>query len=169
MTFLLSYKNIEKRHLWVRPMGGCNSTLQAAWYVRHAHWARLCYVPFVIWCLWITSTKWLLILCSFHGRPFARVPYVFLIKNIGRWLPWVLQGSTGRFYKDDIVHNHSAHGYDITRVEGRVDIYAWYCYMLNKIKQKWTKPVIHINRESDPVTLRMKVNMSDGTSKIKLR
>ena len=28
-------------------MGGWNSTLQAAWYVRHAHWARLCYVPFV--------------------------------------------------------------------------------------------------------------------------
>ena len=37
--------NIEKRQLWVRPMGGWNSTLQAAWYVRHAHWARLCYVP----------------------------------------------------------------------------------------------------------------------------
>ena len=26
---------IEKRQLWVRPMGGWNSTLQAAWYVRH--------------------------------------------------------------------------------------------------------------------------------------
>ena len=51
-------ENIEKRQLWVRPMGGWNSTLQAAWYVRHAHWARLCYVPFVIWWLWITSTTY---------------------------------------------------------------------------------------------------------------
>ena len=45
-------------------MGGWNSTLQAAWYVRQAHWARLCYIPFVIWCLWTTSTIWLLILAS---------------------------------------------------------------------------------------------------------
>ena len=46
---------------------------------------------------------------KFHGRPFARVVYVFLMKDIGRRLPWVLPGSTGRFYKDDAVHNHSAH------------------------------------------------------------
>ena len=44
---ILFYKNIEKRRLWVRPMGGWNSNLQAAWYLRHAHWARLCYVPFI--------------------------------------------------------------------------------------------------------------------------
>ena len=42
----------------------------------------------------------------FHGRPFARVLYVFLMKDIGRWLPWVPPGSTGRFYKGDVVHNH---------------------------------------------------------------
>ena len=49
-------------------MGGCNSTLQAAWYVRHAHWARLCYFPFetyLVWCLCIISTIiWLLMLSS---------------------------------------------------------------------------------------------------------
>ena len=46
-------------------MGGWNSTSQAAWYVRHAHWACLCYVPFVIlWRSWITSTILLLILTS---------------------------------------------------------------------------------------------------------
>ena len=85
---------IGKRQLWVRPMGSWNSTLQAAWYVRHAHWACLCYVPFVIWCLWITSiyTIWLLILSSsmvvdnqfhkFYGRPFTRVLYLFLMKDI---------------------------------------------------------------------------------------
>ena len=63
-AFGVFYKNIEKRQLWVRPMGGWNSTLQAAWYVRHAHWACLCYVPIEIWCLWITSTISLLILSS---------------------------------------------------------------------------------------------------------
>ena len=45
-------------------MGGWNSTLQAAWYVRHAHWAWLCYVPIEIWCLRMTSAIWLLILSS---------------------------------------------------------------------------------------------------------
>ena len=35
-------------------------------------------------------------------------------------------------FKDDVVHNHSAHGYYITRMEGGVR-YAWYCcYMLNR-------------------------------------
>ena len=59
------YRNIEKRQLWLWPIGGWNSTLQAAWYVRHAHWACLCYVPIeIIWCLWITSTIWLFILSS---------------------------------------------------------------------------------------------------------
>ena len=117
---------IEKRQLWVRPMGGWNSTLQAAWYVRHAHWARLCYVPFVIWCLWITSTIWLLTLSCTSFM--------------------VLPGSTGRFYKDDVVHDHSSHGYYITRMEGGLR-YAWYCcYMLNRIQQNWAKTPIHIIR-----------------------
>ena len=37
---------------------------------------------------------------KFHGRTFARVVYLFLMKDIGRGLPWVPPGSTGRFYKD---------------------------------------------------------------------
>ena len=37
-------------------------------------------------------------------------------------------------YKDDAVHNHSAHEYYITRIEGGVR-YALYCYMLNRIIQ----------------------------------
>ena len=61
---------------------------------------------------------------KFHGRPFARVLYVFLLKYTkytGRSVtPWVLPGSTGRFCKDDVVHNHSAHEYYITRMEGGV-------------------------------------------------
>ena len=43
---------------------------------------------------------------KFHGRPFARVLHVLLMKYIGRWLPWVLPGSTGRSYNDDVVHDH---------------------------------------------------------------
>ena len=30
---------------------------------------------------------------KFYGRPFARVLYLFLMKDIGRSLPWVLPGS----------------------------------------------------------------------------
>ena len=107
-------------------MGGWNSTLQAAWYVsRIAHWGRLCYVPYVIlWCLWITS-KYIHMfvdtqLNKVHGRPFARVLYLLLMKDIGRWLPWVLPASKTRFYKDDVVDNHSAYGYYITRIDGGV-------------------------------------------------
>ena len=49
----------------------------------------------------------------------SRVFYLFLMKDIGRWLPWVLPGSAERFHKDD-VRNHSAHGYYSTRMEGGV-------------------------------------------------
>ena len=104
-----------------------------------------------------------------HGRPFARVLYLFLMKDIGRWLPWVLPWSTGRFYKDDVAHNHSAHGYYITRMEGGVR-YAWYCcYMLKRIKQNWAKTAIHILRELDLVTFHKKDYLSDEASKIDVR
>ena len=32
-----------------------------------------------------------------YERSFARVLYFTLMKDIGRWLPWMLPGSTGRF------------------------------------------------------------------------
>ena len=56
------------------------------------------------------------------------------MKDIGRWLPWVLPGSTGRFYKDDIVHNHSAYGY-YNPHKGRGKM----CMMLLHVKQNKTK------------------------------
>ena len=92
-------------------MGGWGLTLQAAWYVRHTHWAYLCYVPIEIYSWWITSTTWLLILSSTSfmvGRSRVFYIYLFLMKVLGRWLPWVPPGPTGRFYEDDVVHNHSA-------------------------------------------------------------
>ena len=115
-------------------------------------------VRYTIW-LWNKSTMWLLILkssCTSFMVRRSRVLHLFRMKDAGRWLPWVLPGSTGRFYKDDVVHNHSAHGYYITRMEGGVR-YAWYCcYMLNRIKQNWAKIAIHITRELDLVTFHMK-------------
>ena len=69
-------------------------------------------------------------------RPFARVLYLFLMKDVGRGLPWVLPGSTGRFYKDDVAHNHSSHGY-YNPHRGRGVRYARYGYMLNRIKQNY--------------------------------
>ena len=71
----------------------------AVWYVRHARWARLCYNLFV------KSIDDMVVDTEFHEfhccTSFARTQYLFLIKDIGRRLPWVLPGSTGRFYKDD--------------------------------------------------------------------
>ena len=55
---------------------GWNSTVQAAWYIRHAHRARLlCYMPFVVLCLWIKSTMRL-------------VADTQLTRRKGRWWWW---------------------------------------------------------------------------------
>ena len=86
-----------------------------------------------LWCLWSTSimvgdTQF----HKFHGRPFARVLDVFIMKDLGRWLPWVLQGSN-RTILQRCCLDHSAHGYYITRVAGGVR-YAWYCYILKQNK-----------------------------------
>ena len=69
-------KKFEKRQLWVRPMGGWNSTLQAAWYVRYAHWARLRYFPFVIYMVFVDYIYDMVVDTQFHkfiGRSFVRV------------------------------------------------------------------------------------------------
>ena len=56
-------------------------------YIKHAHWARLCYVPFVIYMVFANYIYDMVVdtqFHEFHGRPFARVLYVFLMKDIGR-------------------------------------------------------------------------------------
>ena len=82
----------------------------------------------------------------------------------------MLPGSSGRFYKNDVVHEHSAHGYYITRMEGGV---RYICMILLHVKQNKTKLMkknaIHIIRELDLVTFHMKDYLSDGTSKIVVR
>ena len=58
---------------------------------------------------------------KFYGRPFARVLYLFLMKDIDRSVtPLGVTRVNRTIYKDDIVHNHSAHEYHITRMEGGV-------------------------------------------------
>ena len=162
------YKNVDKRQLWVRPMGGWNFT---SWVRKTRSLGALalcsiCNMVFVNYiCDMVVDTQF----HKFHGRPFARVLHVFLVKDVGRRLPWVPPGSTGRFCKDDVVHNHAAHRYYTTRIEGGVRC-AWYFYVLNRIKQNWAKNAIHIIRELDLVTFHMKDNLSnDGTSKIDVR
>ena len=47
-------------------------------------------------------------------------------------------------------------------------MYAWYCYML-KQNEPLIKNVIPIIRALDLITIHMKDNLSDGTSKIDVR
>ena len=42
-------------------LNGWNSTLQAAWYIRHVRWTCLSYISFIIWFLWAKPAIWLLI------------------------------------------------------------------------------------------------------------
>ena len=75
----------EKRQLWVRRMSSWNSTLQPAWYVRHALRALVVLYSIGNVVLWIKSTIWLFILSSTSfmvGR--SRVLCLFLVKDMGR-------------------------------------------------------------------------------------
>ena len=58
-------------------LNGSNSTLQAAWYIRHVRWACFFYISFIIWYFWTKPTTWLIML-SFtiftEGR--SRVFYI---------------------------------------------------------------------------------------------
>ena len=78
-------------------LNGWNSTLQAVWYIRHVRWTCLFYTgtSFIIWFLWSKPTILLLMLSFTKNR--SRVFYgIFYPCEGGRWLPWMLPGSTGR-------------------------------------------------------------------------
>ena len=122
------------------PMGGWNSTLQAAWYVRHAHWACLCYAPFVILlCLWIISTIWLSILSSTNfmvGR--SRVFYIY-----SSWKIYV-GDSPGCYVNRTILQGRCCPWPFCARIlynphRGRGVRKPWYGYILNRIKPNWEK------------------------------
>ena len=63
------YKKLKNVSCEYYHVNGWNSTLQAAWCIRYL-----------------------------HKLSFARVLCFILMKDIGRWLPWMLPGSTGRFF-----------------------------------------------------------------------
>ena len=81
------YKKLKNVSCEYDRLNGWNSPLQAAWYIRHVR---------IIWFLWTKPTMWLIL--SFT-RNIVRACSMFyhLMKDIGRWLPWMLPGSTGRF------------------------------------------------------------------------
>ena len=70
----LFHKKLENVSCEYDRLNGWNSTLQAAWYIRHVRWTCLFYISFIIlvWFLWTKPTIWLLIL-SFTKKSFARV------------------------------------------------------------------------------------------------
>ena len=68
-TTFFFYKKLKNVSCEYYHVNGWNSTLQAAWYIRYL-----------------------------HKLSFARVLCFILMKDIGRWLPWMLPGSTGRFF-----------------------------------------------------------------------
>ena len=52
-------KKVSCEYNW---LNGWNSTLQAAWYIRHVCWTCSFYISLIVWCLWTKYTIWLLIL-----------------------------------------------------------------------------------------------------------
>ena len=87
-------------------LNGCNSTLQAAWYIRHVR---------TIWFLWTKHTIWLLVLNFTQNivRAFS------MFYHEGYRLVTPLDDAR---VNRTIFHNHSVHWYYITLIEGRDDI-----------------------------------------------
>ena len=81
------YKKLKNVSCEYNRVNGWNSTLQAAWYIRHFR---------IIWFLWSKRTIWLLILSFTQNISFARVlfdPY----EGYRSVTPLDAAGSTGRF------------------------------------------------------------------------
>ena len=57
-TYINKMKNVSCENDQLK---GWNSTLQAAWYIRHVRWTCLFCISYRIWCLWTNPTIWLLI------------------------------------------------------------------------------------------------------------
>ena len=68
---------IVSRKLLQDWLNGWNLALQAAWYIRHAHWARLCYIPFAV--AFVNSMYDIIVDSQFHKFMVGRslVFYIF--------------------------------------------------------------------------------------------
>ena len=76
--FIKSWKNVSCEY---DRLNGWNSTLQAAWYIRHVR----------IVCFLVNYTYDMIINTQvIHKTSSARVLCFILMKDIGRWLPWML-------------------------------------------------------------------------------
>ena len=107
-------------------LNGWNSTLQAAWYIRHVRWTCLFYISFIIWFLWAKPTIWLLILSFTKKKTFVRACCMFDPYEGYRSASPLDAARVNR----TIFHNHSVHWYYITLKEGRDcikhDIIIWH-------------------------------------------
>ena len=92
-------KKSKKRQLWVRPIKWLK--LNFASCVMHQTRSLGVLIPYFIHnMVFVNYTYDMVVSTQFHkfyGRSFVRVLYLILMKDIGRWLPWMLPGSTGRF------------------------------------------------------------------------
>ena len=98
-TYQVFYKNLKNASCEYDRVNGWNSTLQAAWYIRHVR---------VIWFLWTKRTIWLLIL-SFTQN---------IVRACSMFYPYegyrsVTPLDAARVNRT-IFHNHSVHWYYIT-------------------------------------------------------
>ena len=62
LTLFIFYKKVKTVSCEFNCLNGRNSTLQAAWYIRHVRRTRFFYISFIIWFLWTKHTIRLLIL-----------------------------------------------------------------------------------------------------------
>ena len=99
--FFEKLKNVSYEY---NRLNGWNSTLQAAWYIRHVR---------IIWLLWIKPTIWLLIL-SFTQN-IVRACSMFYSYEGYRSVTPLDAARVNR----TILHNHSVHWYYITLIKGR--------------------------------------------------
>ena len=108
-------------------LNGWNSALQAAWYIRHARWACLFYISFLIWCVRAKPKIWLLILSFTNLTEVVRAWSIF---NPYEGYKYRLVPLDSARVNRTICHNHSAHWYCITRTEGgdyiKQAIFTWH-------------------------------------------
>ena len=160
-------------------LNGWNSTLQAAWYIRHVSWTCLFYISFIIWCLWTKPTIFLLLPTPpkrglFHiSQSLIDVFHAsrILFRNCftryftggavvlppwgrggGTYSPWEgLQNSPYTFYETP-TNNGSGHRLQIDATIGREPIRGWYSWVSAQNRARCNK-ITHVIVEPRGVRL----------------
>ena len=98
-TKTMKWKKKKKRQLWARPIEWLKLKLAS----RVVHQTRSLVVLILYFNYNIVFVNWtydMVVSSQFHklyGGSFERVLHLILMKNINRWLRWMLPGSTGRY------------------------------------------------------------------------